>query len=102
MEIGARPLPQAEQIIEATGLKMTYPFDDLVFVEHNPFLLRFNDKNSKEIYIHFNVDCEESKKHELIRDMEVKACKIGMVATVDTNYALEQLDGSEEIQIKFS
>ena len=40
-----RPLGIAKEIIEATGLNVTYTYDDLVFIEHNPIIIQFDDKN---------------------------------------------------------
>jgi hypothetical protein len=102
MNIGARPLPLAEQIVEATGLKVTYPFDDLVFVEHNPFLLRFDDENFNNIYVHFNVDCHEVDKKQLLDIIEKKAHSLGMKAIATRSYTMKQKEGVEEIEIEFS
>ena len=102
MNLGARPLPLAEQIVEATGLKVTYPFDDLVFIEHNPFLLRFDDENFDHIYVHFNVDCHEVDKMQLFDIMEKKAHSLGMKAISTGSYTMQQKEGVEEIEIVFS
>lgn len=102
MNIGARPLPLAEQIVEATGLKVTYPFDDLVFVEHNPFLLRFDDENFNNIYVHFNVDCHDVDKKQLLDIIEKKARLLGMKAIATRSYTMKQKEGVEEIEIEFS
>jgi len=102
MTIGARPLPQAEEIVAATGLNVTYPFDDLVFVEHNPFLLRFDDDLFNFIYVHFNVDCHEDDKKQLLQTMENKAFELGMKAILASSYTMKQKEGVEEIEIVFS
>lgn len=101
MEIGVRPLPQAEEIIKATGLQMTYPYDDLVFVEHNPFLIRFDDENPKNLYVHFNVDCFESDRKSLLESLELKAVGLGMRMIETSKFTMRQKEGTEEIELEF-
>lgn len=101
MEIGIRPLPEAEKIISSIGLEMTYPFDDLVFVEHNPFFLRFDDDNAEHIIVHFNKDCVEDEKQKMLRIMQKEASSFGIKLSVELNYMMQQIEGTEEIEIQF-
>ncbi len=100
MNLTKRNLPNASEIIEATGLTVTYLFDDLIFVEQNPFLLRFNDKNPSQIFIHFNQDCYKKDKTRLHKLMEAKACEFGMEAILCSAYTMVQKD-NDEIEISF-
>lgn len=101
MNIEPRALPLAEQIINATGLQLTYPFDDLVFVENNPFLLRFNDKVPSEMYLHFNIDCIKEDALRLEQEMEMKAYKLGISLVKGLTYTMQQKENTEEIELKF-
>lgn len=101
MKIEPRSLPLAEELIKVVGLQMTYPYDDLVFVEHNPFLLRFNDENPKSIFIHFNQDCIEKDKKEILIKMEYKAFNLGLELSEESKYLMSQKEGSQEFQIEF-
>lgn len=101
MKIEPRSLPIAEEIIKATGLQMTYPYDDLVFVEHNAFILRFNEKDPEQFFVHFNRDCFESNKNDLLRVMERRANDLGAVLVNDKLYSLDQKEGTEEMELKF-
>lgn len=38
-----RPLGIVKEIVEAAGMGISYVYDDLVFVDHNAFLLQFTD-----------------------------------------------------------
>jgi len=40
-------------IKEATGLEITYAYEDLVFPEHMAFLIQFNDKSDKICFATF-------------------------------------------------
>lgn len=101
MEIGVRPLPQAEEIIQSTGLKMTYAFEDLVFVEHNPFLIQFDDDNAKQMYVRFNVDCFESDRKSMLNALELKAVQMGMRIIETSKFTMQQKEGTEEIELVF-
>ncbi len=100
-KIGLRPLPQAEEIVEKTGLKVTYNYDDLIFVEHNAFIAQFNDNKPEQLFIHFNIDCEEEEAKNLLRNMEYKANELGMIVIRGKKYTLEQKDDAEEMELKF-
>lgn len=102
MQIGLRPLPLAEEVVATTGLKVTFAYDDLVFVEHNAFLLRFNDEKPEQLFLHFNNECEESEKSKLIRMLEAKAFSLGMQIVKSTNYTMKQIEGTEEFQVFFA
>ena len=52
-----KPLGIVKTIVEAAGMGISYAYDDLVFLDHNAFLLQFTD-NDKEILIHTNSEAE--------------------------------------------
>ena len=47
-----RPLGIAKEIIRAAGLQVTYTYDDLVFTEHNPVIVQFDDKDKKNLKVY--------------------------------------------------
>jgi len=102
MKIGLRPLPLAEEVVATTGLKVTFAYEDLVFVEHNAFLIRFNDEKPEQLYLHFNQECDEAEKPKLVRMLEAKAYSLGMQIVKSTNYSMEQIEGAEEFQVVFA
>lgn len=101
MKIEPRSLPLVEELIKTTGLTMTYPYDDLVFVEHNPFLLRFNDSNINQIFLHFNKDCLLDDKKKILTAIKHKAHKLGVSVIEKGLYNMVQIENTEEIQLKF-
>ncbi len=51
-----RPLGIVKEVVEEIGCEITYAYDDLVFIEHNDFLLQFaSDPNQLQLY--FNTEC---------------------------------------------
>ena len=57
-KIQFRPLGETRTIIEEMDLEITHVHDDLVFIQHNAFLLRFDDECENNLFLHFNEDCD--------------------------------------------
>nr|WP_320190291.1 hypothetical protein [uncultured Desulfobacter sp.] len=96
-----RPLGIAKEIIEDTGLELTYNYDDLVFVQHNPFMIQFDDDNSKNLKLYFNVDCEEDAAEKLEAQLKNAALQREFTITPSGKFEMTQKEGTEEIDIKF-
>jgi len=101
MTIIYRPLGRVSNIIQATGLEMSYAYDDLVFADNSVFLIRFDEKLENSIHLFFNTDCIETEKvrlEKLLRDAaKVEKFKIASVGL----FSLKQLDEKEELEIEF-
>jgi len=96
-----RPLGIAKEIIEETGLEVTYNYDDLVFVQHNPFMIQFDDDNSKNLKLFFNIDCEEKTAEKLEAQLKTSALQREFTITPSGKFEMTQKEGTEEIDIQF-
>ncbi|WP_319576339.1 hypothetical protein [uncultured Desulfobacter sp.] len=96
-----RPLGIAKEIIQETGLDITYNYDDLVFIEHNPFMIQFDDGNSKNLKLFFNVDCEPEAAEKLEAQLKNAALQREFTITTSGKFEMKQKEGTEEIDIKF-
>ena len=96
-----RPLGIAKEIIEETGLELTYNYDDLVFVQHNPFMIQFDDDNAKNLKLYFNIDCEEETAVKLEAQLKASALQREFTITPSGKFEMTQKEGTEEIDIKF-
>ncbi len=65
MSISHRPLGMLTRVVQQIGLDVTYEHDDLVFVSHNLFILKFTD-SAKRIDLYFNEDIEQEKAETLL------------------------------------
>jgi len=101
MDIKFRPLGVAREIIENIGLQISWAFDDMIFIEGNPFILRFNDENSSSLYIHFNIDCFAKDRLILESKLKQQAQKQKYAVQVSDNYRMSQKEGVDEIDIEF-
>ena len=58
-----RPLGEIMDSLEQIGFKVSYAFDDLIFIEHLHFLLRFNEHYTHKLEFFAHIETEE-KKHQ--------------------------------------
>ncbi|MDQ1269203.1 MAG: hypothetical protein QG618_509 [Thermodesulfobacteriota bacterium] len=97
-----KPLGIATEIVQETGLNITYNYDDLMFIEHNPFILQFDDENSKNLNLFFNVDCEQETAEKLEAQLKNAASQRGFTVTTSGKFEMRQKENTEEIDIKFN
>lgn len=95
-----RDLEAVRQIVNnATGLDITYAYEDLVFPENGAFIIQFDAENNNKLYCYFHEDCipveQKSILANLANECAQKQCSIKQQGA----FTLAQ-DG-ENIQIKF-
>lgn len=96
-----RPLGIAKEIIENTGLQVTYVYDDLIFVEHSPFLIQFDDNDSKNLKLFFNVDCETDAVVKLTTQLKNAAKARDFIIQNSGKFEMKPKKGSDELEISF-
>ena len=94
-----KPLGIVTEIVESAGMGVSYAYEDLVFLEHNAFLLEFT-ANDTELLIHTNSEAEESEIKGSIAKLKKVAADNGMIFTDGGRYSLTQAD-DENIRIEF-
>lgn len=60
-----RSVDNIKSVIESTGLSISYLYDDLVFVKHNAYILRFDDDKPNHFFLHFNSDSDEDERPKI-------------------------------------
>lgn len=96
-----RPLGVAREIIEETGLKVTYAWEDLVFVEHSPFLIQFDDDNPNRLKLYFNVDIEADAAERLERQLADAATDREFTVRPCGQFEMMPKEETEEFDIRF-
>lgn len=94
-----KPLGVVKEIVESIGMNISYAHEDLVFMEHNAFLLQFTAKND-EILVHQN---EEANLEIIAGDIDrLKASARSKAINIEQGsvYKLSQED-DENIRITF-
>jgi hypothetical protein len=101
MTMHLMPLGKIRDIVQSTGLDISYAYDDLVFSDHSVFILRFDADTPHSLYLHFNSDCNQ-KESERLKKVLMIAGKIGGFVMVNAGlFSVEQSEEKEEIQIRF-
>ncbi len=96
----SRPLGIVKEIILASGLSVTYTYDDLVFIEDNPVIIQFDDKNKKNMNLYFNVDCEEAAAEKIESKLNEEAMERNFTVTKIGEFEMGQKKGADETEIR--
>jgi len=94
-----KQLGVVKNIVESAGMGISYAYDDLVFIDHNAFLLQFTDNNS-ELMIHVNSEVDESAIQADIIRLKAEATAKKMSLRGGNKYTLSQGD-DENIRLEF-
>lgn len=98
--MGLKQLGIVKEIVEAAGMGISYTYEDLVFIEHNAFLLQFADKDN-EVLIHINQEAEGSTIQADIARLKAEASARKMILRDGIYYTINQGD-DENIHLEFA
>ncbi len=99
MPVPFRPISRVQQLLEEIGLEMTYAYQDLVFAEHNAFLLQFG-KNGEDVFLHFNIESDLSKRDEIAEKLKDAGKRRELIITRKGLYSLVQTE-EEKMKLTF-
>lgn len=100
MTIPNRPLGHVMQIVEDSGLTVTYAYDDLVFVEHNAFLFRM-ESTPEKVSLFTNEDLDEECGPPLIQKLINNGKRMGLIISEKGSFTIEDV-GNNQISVYFS
>lgn len=69
-----RPLGKVKELVESVGMGLSFAYDDLVFPEHNAFLLQFGEESGSLLF-HANEQAGAGEIEEAFAKLE-KAAKV--------------------------
>jgi len=95
-----RELGLVREALTAAGMDISYAYEDLVFPEHNGFLLQFSD-DPHTIKLHINIEANEDELATAISLLELKGAEIGLTLKTGSKYCMRQLDDRENITLEF-
>ena len=99
MTLAYRPLGVVKQLLEEIGLEITYAYEDLIFIRHNPILLQFG-KAGDILFFYVNVETSEEEAGELFRGIQAKASGEGITLLHRGRYRLSEAEG-ENLSLEF-
>jgi len=96
-----RNLEKVRAIIkDATGLDVSYAYDDLVFPDHTAFIVQFDDDNAKNFFCYFQEECEPAERKKILDSLTTACSKERCSILSKGSFRLEQK--GEEVNIIFS
>lgn len=94
-----RKLGIVREIIENAGMGISHAYDDLVFLDHNAFLLQFIDEHDK-LLLHCNREADKAAIKEAIARLKGVAQAHAMTFIDGCDYSLSRAD-DENLRLEF-
>jgi hypothetical protein len=93
------PLGLIMNVVESLGLEVTYAYADLVFVDHNAFLLQM-DEVPGTVNLYFNRESDAAARPALIAGLSKHARENGLAVVDKGLFEIEQQPG-EALKLTF-
>ena len=94
MSIPYRPLGVITETIESIGLDVTYAYEDLVFIEHNAFLLRMGQQGEK-VHLYFNCESLPESRKDIAKQLTEMALEKGLQILQSGTYTMKQREDNQ-------
>ena len=95
-------LGKVRQIVEESlGLEVTYFYEDLVMVEHSPFIIRFDQEETDLFHVYFNQDCAEPDRATLFSRLSDSAARNGLRCVRTGSFRQNPVAGKEAMELQF-
>jgi hypothetical protein len=95
-----RPLGILKTALESLGYQVTHCYEDLVFIEHNAFLLRMEEKG-EEVSLFFNTESEPDKRAGIAEALTSAGNHHRLAITRLGTYQLTPNEGNNSLSLKF-
>lgn len=99
MELPYRPLGLVKEMLETIGMEITYSYEDLVFIQHNHFLLQFG-KSGELLLFYTNIETGAEVAAEFFKAVQAVAVTAGFTLLHCGRYRLTPADG-ENLSLEF-
>jgi hypothetical protein len=100
METPLRPLGIVREIVEELGHEITYAYEDLVFMQHNDFLLQFRDAPT-EIALYVNTECGDGEADAIEHRLVPAGAAKGLTFIRKGTYTMTEDEG-DNLRITFN
>lgn len=94
-----RPLGKVKELVESVGMGLSFAYEDLVFLEHNAFLLQFGE-DKESLIVHINEQAARDEVTEGLSNLEKAASSYAFKLIKGKDYRLTQA-GDEKITLEF-
>ncbi len=100
-KIQFRPLGEVLEMVQKIGFNISYAYDDLLFSEHNVFILRFDGLNERNVWLHFNCDCEQKTVNTITNQLIIEFLSGDLKLIAGSLFSVQQIESKEEIELTF-
>lgn len=87
-------------IKDATGLDVSYAYDDLVFPDHTAFIIQFDDSQANNFFCYFHEDFDKAEQVTIFDCL--KSISMKKKCTMQSKGAFRLDQKGEEVEIHFS
>ena len=95
-----RPLGLVKTLVESLGFQISHCYEDLVFMEHNAFLLRMEDRG-EEISLLFNTESDLDKRDEIAGLFTSEGRKHQLIVSCPGTYQMTANEEDGTITLQF-
>lgn len=100
MSVPYRPLGYIREVVASFGLDVTYVYEDLVYVQHNAFLLQMGERG-EDVFLYFNTESAPGEREAIAEQLrEIGATRQLHIQRKGT-YTMTQIPDEEHIRIEF-
>ncbi len=100
MTIPFRPLGLLRQVIDTTGLEITHVYEDLLFIEHNAFLLQMGERGA-DVRLYFNTESAVDRRQEIASQLGEGGKTLGLHIERTGTFRMAQDEESEQLRLEF-
>jgi hypothetical protein len=100
MTVPLKPLGIIKEMLDGIGLQITYAYDDLLFVEHNAFLLQMG-KLGEEVLLYFNTESAREKRDDITNLLKECGRQYRFQVNRKGTYSIVQNEQQNELQLQF-
>lgn len=100
--IPLRPLGLVKNLVEAVGLDIAYLYDDLIFIEHNAFLLQMGAEKGEEIGVWFNEESAPADRPLMLLRLQEEGRRYGLQVQEKGSYSLTDNGNGDGVDIRFN
>ena len=95
-----RPLGILKNMMEILGFEVTHCYEDLVFIEHNAFLMRMEAKG-EAVSLFFNTESDLNKRDEIEELLKSEGKTHNLIISRSGTYQITPNEADGTINIEF-
>jgi hypothetical protein len=95
-----KPLGIIKEMLDGIGFEITYAYDDLIFIEHNAFLLQMG-KSGEDVRLYFHTDSSLEKRADITNLLKECGRQYRFLVDRKGTYTVLQNRHQENLQLQF-